>query len=247
MSTVEMFDSYIQEVKLLENSIKNLYDGKTELIILEAGCGRQWPIDLTGIKYKVIGVDLDEKALKSRISDKKDLDEYIVADLQNFDIGNRKVDVIYNSFVLEHVENAAFMLENFNKILKPGGLLILRLPDRNTVYGFITRLTPLWFHIFYKKYLTGRKYAGKPGYGPYPTYYNKIVSRDGIRKFCKSNDFIIIEEYGSCRYLSNNDIKTKFVRTFSIIVNFISFGKLAWKYNNLTYVLSKAELPNTAN
>lgn len=247
MITLKMLDSHNQEIKLLEKSIKNLYDGRTELIILEAGCGRKWPLNLSGIRYKLIGVDLDEKALKSRVDDKKDLDEAIVADLQDFDIGNRKVDVIYNSFVLEHVENAELILKNFNNILKIGGLLILRLPDRNTVFGFITRLTPFWFHVIYKKYIQGLENAGRPGFGPYPTYYNKIISLDGIRDFCKSHGFIINEEYGSCGYLRKNNIKTKLVRIIAIIINIISIGKLPWKYNILTYILTKTESPNKAN
>jgi len=245
MNTLKILDSHSETVEILENSIKNLYDGKTELIILEAGCGRKWPLNLAGVKYNLIGVDLDEIALKSRINDKKDLDEVIVSDLQNFDIGNRKVDVIYNSFVLEHVENAELVLENFNNILKSGGLLILKIPDRNTVFGFITRLSPFWFHILYMKYLQGFKNAGKPGFGPYPTYYNKIVSRDGIRNFCKSHGFRIDIELGYCSYLRTNNIRTKSVKIFAILINIISFGKLPWRYNNLTYILTKTKLPNT--
>ncbi len=236
---LKILHSYEKRNKFLENSIKNLYDGKTELIILEAGCGQKWSLNLAGIKYKLIGVDLDEEALKIRVNDKKDLDEAIVADLQNFDIGNRKVDVVYNSFVLEHAENAELMLENFNNILKPEGLLILKLPDRNTVFGFITRLSPFWFHVFFKKYIQGYKNAGKPGFAPYPTYYNNIVSRVGIWGFCKSHGFIINEEFGQCSYLRQKNIRTKLVKFGAIIINIISFGKLPWKYDNLIFVLKK--------
>ncbi len=239
MAELKMLENYDQEIKLIEKSIKNLYDGHTELSILEAGCGRKWLLDLAGIEYRIIGVDLDEDALDIRVNEKKDLDEAIVADLQNFDLGNRKVDVIYNSFVLEHVENAELMMENFDKSLRPGGLLILRLPDRNTVFGTITRLTPLWFHVFFKKYIQGRDKSGMPGFGPYPTYYNKIVSRDGIRDFCTSYGYEISEEYGSCSYLRQKNLRTKIVRIFAVLVSTLSIGKLPWKYNNLTYVLTK--------
>ncbi len=244
MITLKMLDSHNHGIKFFEKSIKKLYDGRTELIILEAGCGREWPLDLADIRYKIVGVDLDEEALKSRVNDKKDLDEAIVADLQDFDIGNRKVDVIYCSFVLEHVENAELMIENFNNMLKPGGLLILILPDRNTVFGFITRITPFWCHVIYKKYIRGFKNAGRPGFAPYPTYYNKIVSRDGIHSFCKSHDFVINEEYGYCGYLRKKNIKTKLVRIFAILMNIISIGKLPWHYNNIIYILKKTEAPN---
>ena len=246
MTPINIFDNENQVKHLLEKSIMNLYDGKTELNILEAGCGRTWTLNLSNIKYKLIGVDLDEEALKSRVHENKDLDEAIVADLQYFDIGNRKIDVIYNAFVLEHVENAELMLENFIKILKPGGLLILKLPDRNTVFGFITRITPFWFHIMYHKYMMDFKNAGKSGFGPYPTYYNKIVSRHGIQNFCKTHDLIINEEYGFSTYASQdnikNSVKNQLVRIIAKVVNIISMGILPYKYNDLIYVIHKRPL-----
>jgi 2-polyprenyl-3-methyl-5-hydroxy-6-metoxy-1,4-benzoquinol methylase len=239
VTKLKMFDSYDQEVGLLEEHVKTLFDGKSELEILEAGCGRNWPLKLDGIKYKLTGVDIDNKALESRVDNVKDLDETIVADLRHLDLGSRKFDVIYNSFVLEHVENAGLVLENFNHWLRPGGLLILKIPDRNTVFGFLTKITPFWFHVAYYKYILGRKKAGKPGFGPYPTYYDLVVSRNGIRDFCKSHGIAIIEEYGLCTYRLENGIRSQVVRFVAVIVNALSMGRLPWKHNNLTYVLKK--------
>jgi hypothetical protein len=31
--------------------------------ILEGGCGRKWPVDLSGVTYHLTGIDLDEHAL----------------------------------------------------------------------------------------------------------------------------------------------------------------------------------------
>jgi len=239
MNNLKLLDNFNQELQLLENSIKKLSDSDKELTILEAGCGRNWPLNLGDINYKLLGVDLDADALDFRVNVQKDLDESFVADLQNFDIGDRQVDVIYNSFVLEHVQDAEQMLDNFYNILKPGGLLILRFPDRNTVFGFLTRFSPFWVHVMYKKYIEGIKEAGKPGFAPYPTHYHKVVSRDGIREYCKTKAMVINEEYGFCAYLVNNNLRTKMIRLIAITVHLLSLGKLPWKYNNLTYVLTK--------
>lgn len=239
VTKLKMFDSYDQEVGLLEEHVKNLFDGKSELEILEAGCGRNWPLKLDGIKYKLTGVDIDDKALESRVNNVKDLDETIVADLRHLDLGSRKFDVIYNSFVLEHVENAGLVLENLNHWLKPGGLLILKIPDRDTVFGFLTKITPFWFHVAYYKYILGRKNAGKPGFGPYPTYYDPVVSRNGIRDFCKSHGIAITEEYGLGTYRVEKGMRSQMVRFVAVIVSALSMGRLPWKHNNLTYVLKK--------
>ena len=161
--------------------------------------------------------------------------------MRYLDLGDRKFDVIYNSFVLEHVENAELVLQNLYSWLKPGGLLILKIPDGDTVFGFIAKTTPFWSHIAYKKYIKGHKNAGKPGFAPYPTYYNKIVSRNGIQRFCKSHNIVIREEIGSCAYLRNKfkNPKVLFTQAIAVLVSILSIGKLPYKYNNLTYLLEK--------
>jgi SAM-dependent methyltransferase len=238
-TTLKMLDSYDQEASLLERCVKQLFDGKSKLEILEAGCGRNWPLKLDGIDYRLTGVDMDDKALQSRVNDVKDLHEAIVADLRYLDLGNRQFDVIYNSFVLEHVENAGLVMENFNRWLKPGGLLILKIPDRDTVFGFLTKITPFWFHVAYYKYVLGRENAGKPGFGPYPTFYDQIVSRNGIRQFCRSHRIALAEEYGLCTYRVEKGVRTQVIRFVAVIVSALSMGRLPWKHNNLTYVLKK--------
>lgn len=239
MTKLKLFNDYKEEDDLLEHYIKGLFDGESELSILEAGCGQHWPLKLGEIKYRLTGVDLDQEALGYRINVSKDLDEAIVADLRNLDLGTRKFDVIYNAFVLEHVENAALVLENFSRWSNPGGLVILKLPDRDSVFGFLTNLTPHWFHVVYHKFVLGRKNAGKPGFGPYPTHYDRIVSRNGIREFCRAHRFTIKEERGLGTYVIESGMRARLVRLVAIAVSALSMGRLPWKHNNLTYVLQK--------
>ena len=126
--------------------------GTGELQILEAGCGRKWPIRPLRRSLSVTGVDLDAKALEARKSDVKDLHEAIAGDLRSIDFRRAQFDVVYSAFVLEHVKGAEELLEKFVLWLKPGGLLILQVPDRDSVYGFFARKTPFWFHVFYMKH-----------------------------------------------------------------------------------------------
>lgn len=236
MTRLKMFASYEEEFALLEKHIKALSDGKSELAILEAGCGRRWPLKLEGVRYRLTGVDLDEKALRSR----RDLDEAIVGDLRSLDLGDRQFDVIYNSFVLEHVRNAERVLENFARWLKPDGLLIIKLPDRDTAFGFVTKITPFWFHVAYHKYILRRWNAGRPGFGPYPTYYDRVVSRGGLATFCSAHQLRINDEYGSCDYCIEKTAGTRLALIAAVLVSLLSMGRLPWRHNNLTYVLTKA-------
>jgi len=130
--------------------------------ILEAGCWQLWPLNLGGIQYTLTGADINKNALEIRKTKTKDLDEIILVDLRYIDLKKNEYDVIYNSFVLEHIQNAEQILNNFSKWLNPGGLLILRIPDRDSVYGFTSRITPFWFHIFFQEAYYGKSECRKP-------------------------------------------------------------------------------------
>jgi len=236
LTALKMLTGYNHEDDLLELYVRNMFDGTTALNILEAGCGPSWPLKLPGIKYKLTGIDLDSHALENRKSITKDLDEAIIGDLRQVDFGDRKFDVIYNAFVLEHIDNAAQVLDSFSNWLRPGGILLLKLPDRDAVFGLLTRLTPFWFHILYHKYALRRKNAGRPGFGPYPTHYDRVVSRTGIREFCDSHGFELSEERGLCTYVME---RRRAVTAIAKLASALSLGTFPWQHNNLTYVLTK--------
>ena len=71
----------------------------------------------------------------------------MLGDLRTVCFARNSFDIIYSAYVLEHVPQTERVLLNFLDWIKPGGLIILKFPDRNSVYGFITRLTPHWVHI----------------------------------------------------------------------------------------------------
>jgi ubiquinone/menaquinone biosynthesis C-methylase UbiE len=239
MKKLRLLENFDQEKILLKECIfeKGLETGILE--ILEAGCGRYWPFNQCGIRCRLTGVDIDKNSLEIRKSKFDDLDEIIVGDLRNIEIKGKKYDLIYCSFVLEHIDNAHKVLQNFSDWLKQGGIIILKIPDRNSVYGFFTRVTPHWFHIFYRKYVEGFYNAGKLGYGPYPVFYDLILSRNGIHQFCKDYKFEIKEEYGQANYLLKRNFLSIILKSFSICISVLSFGKLSWKHNNLIFVLRK--------
>ena len=148
--------------------------------ILEAGCGRHWPIALHEVQCTLTGIDINNDALEMRKTQQNDLHETILSDLRFVDIKENTYDVIYSSFVLEHIEGAGLALKNFLKWLKAGRLLILLFPDRDSVYGFVTRMTPFQFHIFYYKFIRRKRTVGRSGFGPFPTFYDNVISRKAI-------------------------------------------------------------------
>lgn len=248
MNRLELFESQAQEQELLEACIRDkASETPPPLRILEAGCGRRWPLRLKDVPYTLTGIDLDEDALAIRKNVHNDLHEVVVGDLRTANFDEGAFDVVFNSFVLEHVHEAERVLQNFIRWLRPGGLLILKIPDRDSVYGFVTRFTPHWFHILYVRYIGGWKWAGKPGYGPYPTVYDAVVSRRGIHDFAAKNGLAIRQEYGhAIAFKEAKPLKTFLVNAVTSTLSALSLGRLAARHSNLTFVLEKTPVRETA-
>jgi SAM-dependent methyltransferase len=209
------------------------------LRILEAGCGNKWPLKVD-VPYTLTAVDVDAQALEIRKTKIRDVDSLIVGDLRRADlVPEGCFDIVYNSFVLEHVAGAEQVLDNFFRWLTPGGLLVLRIPDRDSVYGFVTRTTPFWSHVLYKRYVQRVPNAGKPGFDPYPTFHDRVVSRRGIHHYCALHDHRVVEEAGYANYLPRLPVLGTLTRAIVRSVAQLSLGRLDWRYNNLTFVIEK--------
>lgn len=239
---LEMMKDRKQDVELIEGIIKKQAVRQNELLhILEAGCGRRWPYNLEGVAYILTGVDLDSHALEARKNNEADLHEAIEGDLRTVDLPAASFDVIYCSYVLEHIKDADVVMANFVKWSKPNGIIILRIPDPDSVKGFFTRITPFGFHIFYSRFIIGNKNAGKPGFSPYPTYYHPVVSRSGMHNFCadETNNVELVAEYGDGYHRQGQGILRVLLHALKTLVQIISFGSLDARHTNLLYILRK--------
>lgn len=227
------------EMRLFSKVIVELAERRSPLRILEAGCGQSWPLRLDGVDYQLTGVDLDEHALEIRKNNPGDLDVAVVGDLATVDLEDRAYDVIYNAFVLEHVKGAENILKNFARWLDKGGVLIMQIPDRESVYGLITRITPFWFHVFYKRYIQGVRNAGKPGYAPYPTFYENVVSRVGIHDFCNKHGLVVREELGAENFFRHLGRLRTPLRICLKAIELCTFGRYTCDHNDLVFVIEK--------
>ena len=216
------------ETRLIESAINALGDG---LCILEAGCGRRWQLNLS-VKYHLVGIEPDEQALRVRMDSRGDLDEYQVCTIHEAQFPSHSFDVIYCSYVLEHVVGVEAALEQFAKWIRPGGLIVLRVPDSRSVYGFLARNTPHWVHVLVKRHIFGAKRAGLPGFGPYPVVYEPEMSLESIESFCNLNDFSMSVS-GNAQYLERAPSLAPFV----VLISLLSFGYLSWRHCDLAMLI----------
>ncbi|MBN2102853.1 class I SAM-dependent methyltransferase [bacterium] len=240
LEQLELTKSWDHESEIMGNYIKVKSVGGDVLQILEAGCGKSWSLNLDGVEYVLTGVDTDKVALEMRKNIINDLDKAVEGDLRYVVLKNHQYDVIYSSFVLEHIKGAEQVLNNFVYWIKPAGIIIIRIPDPNSVQGFLTRITPHWLHILYYRFLLGRQNAGKAGYAPYPVHYDPVVSRKGMREFCRRNNVDILAEYGDGHIRPGKGFVVRlFIHFLKYVVHLFSFCLLSARHTNLLYILQK--------
>jgi SAM-dependent methyltransferase len=238
---VTIAESYAQQDECIAAAIRATAArtaGRIE--ILEAGCGNTWPINLSGINYRLTGCDLDAVALELRRTKLKDLDASIHGDLCTVSLPCAAFDVVYSSYVLEHVRDADLALDNLLPALKPHGLLILRVPDPQTARGFITRRTPFWFHVIYYRWVMKRPNAGKPGYAPYPTYYHPVISKRGMVEYAQLHDLKWLAAYSDNFVRDGKGVSGALFRMCAKLISWLSLHRYTSDYNDLIYILEKA-------
>ncbi|WP_312874733.1 class I SAM-dependent methyltransferase [Actinomadura litoris] len=128
--------------------------------ILEAGCGWGEGLDLGDHDHQVTGVDVESPELRARTCERADLDSWHLGDLRTVPMPPRAYDVVHASYLIERVPHAELVLDRFVAALKPGGLLLVHLRDRNTAFGFLDRHLPRWMHA------SGRRRRARAGRSP---------------------------------------------------------------------------------
>jgi SAM-dependent methyltransferase len=234
------------EWQLVEAFIRSKAPQGREMQILEAGCGRKWVFKMNDIPYELTGIDLDAAALEARKTIQGDLHHAFVGDLRTAQLDSNRFDVIYSSFVLEHVPGAEKVMDNFVRWVRPGGLIVIRVPDRDSIQGFTTRLTPFWFHVWFYRLAMGQPNAGKPGFAPYPTVYDNVISRRGMKEFAQRNGLLLREEVGHGEYKRGPLPLRLLIGAYAKLVELASFGRVHSRAANVTFILEKSERTHAA-
>jgi SAM-dependent methyltransferase len=224
--------------RITDRVVAHLDDVDGPIKILEAGCGRRWEVQLEPHEYHLTGLDLDEHALEHRRSVTADLDIGVVGSVSDRSVVPLgQYDLVYCAYVLEHVSGAQTALENFVAWAAPGGLIVMMLPNRDSVYGWTARHTPYQVHVWIYRYFFRNPNAGKPGFSPYPTYHDPVLGVKALNSFCQSRDLSIEEWFAIDTFAQRAGAKYAFVRRGMRIVRWLSFGRLSDRAVDLGIVL----------
>jgi SAM-dependent methyltransferase len=150
--------------------------------VLDAGCGYTLPADLPP-RARLVGLDISPEALAKH----ERLDDAIVGDVETYPLPTDEFDVILCWTVLEHLEHPRAAFENLARALKPGGILIIGVPNLWSLKGIVTRVTPYRFHVWFYRRVLRQPGAGTPGAGPYPTHLRPDISPRSLEKLGRAS------------------------------------------------------------
>src|SRR6201999_1865116 len=109
----------------------------------------------------------------------------LLGDLRSVALPPRSFDVVYSAFLLEHIPNAALVLDRFVTALRPGGLLLLRVQDRDCAAALLDRKPPEPL----RRALWARLHPGEPG--PFPAVYEPLTSAHGLQAYAAAHGLVI--------------------------------------------------------
>jgi SAM-dependent methyltransferase len=167
----------VKEMQELQAVVTDFVSRRDRVRVLEAGCGSLTHVDL-GERAYVVGIDISEIQLEKNSG----LDEKILGDVESHDFPAASFDAIACWYVFEHLKHPERALARFAKSLRPGGIIVLALPNAHSVKGLITKFTPFRFHTWVRRRLLGRPHAGTPGHGPFPTFLRFSVAPQPLRR-----------------------------------------------------------------
>jgi len=165
-------------------------DGQA-ISVLQAGCATaHGDLDLTALGtgsdlVTVALIDDDNPVTRAAVARRPDLSTAVLGDLRTVPLAPRSLDIVHCCLLLDRVSQADIVLGRLVDALRPGGLLLLRLADRNCAAGFLDRVLPRPLRALAWRSLR----PGEPG--PYPAVYEELTSARGIHAFVTRRGLVI--------------------------------------------------------
>jgi SAM-dependent methyltransferase len=214
------------------------------LELLRAGCRtsleelRLDKLRASGFEIDVTTVDQD-LPLTRTVTDTRDSPEdpgkVILGDLRTVPLTPRSFDVVLCAQVLEHISHVGLVLDRFAAALRPGGLLLLRVRDRECAAGLLDRKLPQAV----RRVIWARLHPAEPG--PFPAVYEPIVSAPGIQEYAQMRGLVIAQRATARTRTAQPGRLSRTLSAACAFVSWLTRGRRTDAYDELLYVIRKPE------
>lgn len=209
--------------------------------VLDAGCGLAADdlvvrgLHAEGLEVQLTRVDDEGPLTRAVAAARTDLDSFTLGDLRTVPLLPRSFDIVQCDRLLERIPHAELVLDRLVNALRPGGLLVLRMSDRDCAAGFIHRKLP----AVVRKLVWRRLQPQWPG--PFPAVYEHIVSTRGIQSFALMRGLVIAERQTLRVNGSSADVWRRRFAAACRLVARLSRGRITAEHDELLYIIRKPE------
>jgi SAM-dependent methyltransferase len=212
------------------------------IVLLQAGCTTAGSeLDLAelreqGCNLVVSLIDDDSRVTQAAVDAHQELHSSTLGDMRRVPLVPRSVDIVQCSMLLDRISHADLVLGRLIETIRPGGLLLLRVTDRDSAAGFLDRTAPQ----LVRGLIWRRMRPGEPG--PYPAVHEELVSVRGIQSFAARRGLVIAHRQVRSR-LADRDARHEPAGLLAArrLASALSIGRLAWAHDELRYVIRKPE------
>ena len=166
------------DVLFRERILSHLMQGATKDVLdLGAGAGIVSQMNFKGIAHRICGVDPDP-----RVTDNPYLDEGRVGYGESIPYGDDEFDVVFADNVFEHLPEPEKVFDEVFRVLRGGGVLLAKTPNKYHYMPTIARITHHRFHQWVNRL------RGRDAVDTFPTRYLVNTPRD-VRWFAEKTGF----------------------------------------------------------
>lgn len=209
------------------------------IAVLQAGCSTAGgTLDVgrlraDGCELIVTQVDSDDEVVRSAVSEQLSEPGCTLGDLRTVPLPPRSFDVVHCSMLLDRIRHAELVLDRFVDALKPGGLLLLQIGDRDCAAGFLDRRLP----VSLRAAAWRGAHPGQPG--PYPAIYEPLVSARGIQSYVLRRGLVIAQRQ-ELDTLAGERRRPGLLLARKLVA-VVSRSRLSWSHDELRYVIRRPQ------